>query len=71
MELDEESGDEDAPRFPETLGVLLRKLDNNEFAHRIFGKEFCRMYGEGKKEEWDRFCSYVTDWESNEYLYRC
>lgn len=69
--LDEEAGDEDAPRFPETLGILLRKLDQNEFAHRVFGEKFCRMYGEGKKEEWERFCAYVTDWETAEYLYRC
>ena len=69
--LDEEAGDEDAPRFPETLGILLQKLDQNEFAHRVFGKKFCRMYGEGKKEEWERFCAYVTDWETAEYLYRC
>ena len=47
--LDEEAGDEDAPRFPETLGILLQKLDQNEFAHRVFGEKFCRMYGEGKK----------------------
>ena len=69
--LDEEAGDEDAPRFPETLGILLQKLDQNEFAHRVFGEKFCRMYGEGKKEEWERFCAYVTDWETAEYLYRC
>ncbi len=43
----------------------------NEFAHRVFGEKFCRMYGEGKKEEWERFCAYVTDWETAEYLYRC
>ena len=69
--LDEEAGDENAPRFPETLGILLQKLDQNEFAHRVFGEKFCRMYGEGKKEEWERFCAYVTDWETAEYLYRC
>ena len=54
--LDEEAGDEDAPRFPETLGILLQKLDQNEFAHRVFG---------------EKFCAYVTDWETAEYLYRC
>ena len=53
------------------LGILLQKLDQNEFAHRVFGEKFCRMYGEGKKEEWERFCAYVTDWETAEYLYRC
>ena len=57
--------------FPETLGVLIKELKTNQFALDTFGEKLCRMYGEGKKEEWDRFCSYVTDWEIREYLYRC
>lgn len=57
--------------FPETLGVVLRELDNNTFAKSSFGEKLCRMYKEGKQEEWDRFCSHVTDWEMKEYLYRC
>ncbi len=59
------------PRFPETLGVLIRQLPDNSFARRTFGDKLCRVYHEGKKEEWERFCSYVTDWELAEYLYRC
>ncbi len=59
------------PRFPETLGVLIRQLGDNSFARRTFGETFCRIYQEGKKEEWERFCSYVTDWELAEYLHRC
>jgi len=59
------------PRFPETLGVLIRQLSDNQFAKNTFGEKLCRMYQEGKKEEWERFCSYVTDWELSEYLYRC
>lgn len=57
--------------FPETLGVVLRELDNNTFAKSSFGEKLCRMYKDGKQEEWDRFCSHVTDWEMKEYLYRC
>lgn len=59
------------PSFPETLSVLIRQLPDNLFARRTFGEKLCRMYYEGKKEEWERFCSYVTDWELAEYLYRC
>lgn len=59
------------PQFPETLGVVLRELDANAFAKAAFGETLCGMYREGKKEEWDRFCSFVTDWEIQEYLYRC
>lgn len=57
--------------FPETLGVLIGELRENQFALQTFGEKLCRMYREGKKEEWDRFCAYVTDWEIREYLYRC
>ncbi len=59
------------PKFPETLGVVLRELDGNTFAKTAFGETLCGMYREGKQEEWDRFCSFVTDWEIHEYLYRC
>lgn len=59
------------PKFPETLGVVLRELDGNAFAKTEFGETLCGMYREGKQEEWDRFCSFVTDWEIQEYLYRC
>lgn len=64
-------GSDEVSKFPETLGVVLRELDQNEFARTAFGEKICRMYKEGKQEEWDRFCSYVTDWEMKEYLYRC
>ena len=57
--------------FPRTLGVLIKELENNQFALDTFGEKLCQMYAEGKKEEWDRFCAYVTDWETKEYLYRC
>lgn len=62
---------DEKPMFPETLGVVLRELDGNVFAKTAFGETLCEMYREGKKEEWDRFCSFVTDWEIQEYLYRC
>ncbi len=58
------------PLFPETLGVLIGELDQNHFAKEIFGEKLCRLYREGKREEWERFCAYVTDWEIREYLYR-
>lgn len=61
---------EDGPLFPDTLGVLLREFPDNRFARDTFGEKFCRMYGEVKREEWNRFCSFVTDWEIQEYLYR-
>ena len=62
---------EENPGFPETLGVVLRELEKNQFALDTFGEKLCRMYQEGKRDEWERFCSCVTDWELREYLYRC
>lgn len=58
------------PPIPENLGEVLGKFDKNVFAKTVFGEEFCRVYREGKQEEWDRFCAYVTDWEVKEYLNR-
>lgn len=63
--------EEELPGFPETLGVALRELEKNQFARDAFGETLCRMYQEGKRDEWERFCSCVTDWELREYLYRC
>lgn len=65
------SEEEEHPRFPETLGILVRELEHNSFAFYTFGEKLCQMYREGKRDEWERFCSYVTDWELREYLYRC
>lgn len=58
-------------KFPHTLGVVLREMKDNAFARETFGEKLCRLYLEGKKEEWEQFCAYVTDWELDEYLYRC
>lgn len=63
--------EEEKLQFPETLGVLLEEFEKNQFARDTFGELLCRMYAEGKTEEWDRFCASVTDWETREYLYRC
>lgn len=57
--------------FPDTLGVVIRGFNTNHFARETFGNRLCDRYLEGKRNEWDRFCAYVTDWETKEYLYRC
>lgn len=57
--------------FPDTLGVVIRGFNTNHFAREIFGNRLCDRYLEGKRNEWERFCAYVTDWETKEYLYRC
>lgn len=63
--------EEENPTFPETLGILVNELEQNRFALHTFGEKLCATYMEGKRDEWDRFCSQVTDWEQKEYLYRC
>ena len=60
-----------SPDFPETLGIVIREFEHNSFAKETFGEKLCSRYLEGRKNEWERFCAYVTDWETKEYLYKC
>lgn len=57
--------------FPDTLGCLLQEFPENRFAREAMGERFCLAYEAGKRREWERFCSHVTDWEMAEYLFRC
>lgn len=57
--------------FPETLGTVIFEFEKSQFAKEVLGERLCSQYLEGKKEEWERFCAFVTDWELKEYLYRC
>lgn len=62
---------EENPIFPKTLGEAIQEFEAGGFAETVFGGQLCRRYLEGKKEEWERFCTVVTDWEIKEYLNRC
>lgn len=57
--------------LPDTLGSLLEEFPRNRFAREVLGERFCLAYETGKRKEWERFCSHVTDWEMAEYLFRC
>ena len=57
-------------RLPETLPEAVAELEKDEVIRRALGGHAANKYIEGKKKEWNRYRSQVTDWEIREYLYR-
>lgn len=56
--------------LPETLKEAIDAFENSSWIREILGEDFCRIYLEAKKKEWQRYTRQVTDWEVEEYLYR-
>lgn len=57
-------------RLPGSLKEAIRELEMDELIRGTLGEHVTNRYIEAKKEEWNRYCAQVTDWEVNEYLYR-
>lgn len=67
---DVRSAEEENPIFPETLGEAIHEFETSEFVKTVFDEKLCERYLEGRRADWERFLSYVTDWEIKEYLFR-
>lgn len=61
---------EQDPRFPAlplTLGEAIDAFEADPFLRRVLGQELSELLVEFKKDEWARFCGFVTDWEKSTY----
>ncbi len=58
-----------AERLPQSLGEALDALEADEAVGGVFGEAFVRAYATYKRDEIDRFNSWITDWEFAEYTY--
>jgi glutamine synthetase len=59
--------DERYPHVPTSFIDGLRALENDAVLLDWLGKDFARMYLQAMKLVWQRFQSFVTDWEIKEY----
>jgi glutamine synthetase len=55
-------------RVPMTLGEALDELEQDEVVKSALPDEMYRVFMHYKRDEWERYCATVSDWDMTEYL---
>ena len=55
-------------KIPMTFGDALDALEADEVIRSALPGEMYTVFMHYKRDEWERFCATVTDWDVNEYL---
>lgn len=55
-------------KLPASLIEAISEIEKGKIVRETFGDYTWRRYIDAKKEEWDSFRTYVTDWEIKRYL---
>ena len=55
-------------KIPMTLGEALAALETDEVIKSALPGDMYRVFRHYKRDEWERFCATVTDWDVKEYL---
>jgi len=55
-------------KLPASLDEALKEIEKGTIVRNCFGEYTWKRYLEAKKEEWDEFRIWVTDWEIDRYL---
>ena len=55
-------------KIPMTFGDALDALEADEVVKKALPGEMYTVFMHYKRDEWERFCATVTDWDVNEYL---
>ncbi len=55
-------------RVPMTLGEALDELEADEVVKSALPDEMYRVFMHYKRDEWERYCATVSDWDVQEYL---
>jgi glutamine synthetase len=55
-------------KIPLTLGEALQALEADEIVQSALPGEMYKVFMHYKRDEWERFCATVTDWDIEEYL---
>ena len=56
--------------LPRNLYEALNGLEQDELVRSVLGEELCKGYIAAKKKEWESYCAQVSQWETEQYLYR-
>ncbi|ROR27450.1 glutamine synthetase [Mobilisporobacter senegalensis] len=57
-------------RLPKSLDEAIKEFEKDEYIKDVVGNHFAEQYINTKKAEWNDFCTQVTAWEMEHYLYR-
>ena len=55
-------------KLPASLNEAMREIEKGKIVREVFGEYSWGRYLEAKKEEWDSFRTYVTNWEIDRYV---
>ena len=55
-------------RIPMTFGDALEALEADEVVKSALPGEMYRVFMHYKRDEWERYCATVSDWDMQEYL---
>lgn len=55
-------------KLPASLDEALEEIRRGKIVRQTFGDYTWGRYLEAKRQEWDKFRTFVTDWETNRYL---
>jgi len=58
----------DVKKIPMTFGDALDALDEDEVIKSALPGDMWRVFRHYKRDEWERYCAEVTDWDVKEYL---
>lgn len=65
---EEELRESNIEMLPRTLGEAIQELKKDSFLLNVLGSHLSEKYIEAKSEEWNEYCTRITDWELNRYL---
>ena len=55
-------------KIPMTLGAALDALEGDEVIKAALTEDMYRVFMHYKRDEWERYCAQVSDWDVKEYL---
>jgi len=62
------AGGKEVKKIPMTFGDALDALDEDEVVRSALPGDMWRVFRHYKRDEWERYCAEVTDWDVKEYL---
>jgi glutamine synthetase len=67
---DAERDEKGIEQLPTNINQAIREFENDPLIREVIGEHIASRYIRAKRKEWESYCSEVTDWELNEYLYK-
>lgn len=65
----EERAEHHIDNLPESLKAAIDEMKRSEFVKEVLGDHVFNKYIEAKEREWDSFSNFVTNWETDKYLF--